>query len=116
MTMFFKCSNPNQLRQAFVDKVNLGNKPGGIASWTIDAQGKITHVATQLEKAGDLITEVIEDTQGRWLAFNFKPRKGVNAKDAQFAFKELSGNILATFIEHFLGQFSEAKFLDRRPK
>jgi len=116
MTIYFECDNPLKLKKAFEDKAALGKSPGGISSWVVGSNGRITHVSSQFGKNGYLEASAFEEKGKKYLRFICGWPNGVSQEDKNFAFKELSGNILATFIEHFTGSFTRAIYVDGRKK
>lgn len=116
MTMHFECDDPVKLKKAFEDKAALGKKPGGISAWIVGSDGKITHVSSQFGKHGYLKASTRESKGKKYLTFACGWPAGVSQEDKNFAYKELTGNILGTFIEHFTGSFTAAIYIDGRNK
>lgn len=113
MAIRFECSNPSRLLNQFKSKIALGNKSGGISTWKEDSDGDFTHVADQIAGKGYLVAHVTNAAPSS-LSFYVKYYKNATTAERKLAFKELSGNLLATFIDHFGADFDQAVFFDAR--
>jgi len=114
MTIVFDCNDPKSILKSFKDKIALGNKTGGIASWEVDKDGDFIHLAEQIKNKAYLTYAINDSTRPFSITFNAKFYEKATPDERRFAYKEITGNILATFIEHFSGKFQSATFTDTR--
>ncbi|EKT4101704.1 TPA: hypothetical protein ACGW13_001472 [Stenotrophomonas maltophilia] len=110
----FYTQSPEALLRAFKEKVDLGNEEGGISTWTVGRDGHFIHSSLQLKNIGYVSPKVINDGEEKKLRFSIYWRQETTAKEQQFCYKELSGNLLATFVDHFSNQFTKAIHTDVR--
>ncbi|WP_075677761.1 hypothetical protein [Stenotrophomonas sp. TD3] len=110
----FYSTSPDALLHAFKEKVALGNKEGGIATWTMDKDGDFIHSSPQLKDLGYARPTVVNDGKEKCLRFAIFWRNETTAKEQKLCYRELSGNLLATFIDHLSDQFSQAVHKDVR--
>ncbi|MBO1747553.1 hypothetical protein [Stenotrophomonas indicatrix] len=112
MKMYIYCDFPSELVGNFKKKISLGNKEGGISAWSVDKDGDFTHESKQISNRIFLRATVREKTSQSAAALIFEARQylDVTEVDKAFARKEIMGNILATFIDHFSDQFTSAAY------
>lgn len=113
MKMYFYCDSPAVLVENFKEKISLGNKDGGISTWSVDKDGHFTHESKQISKRICLKATAREKTSKSDPALMFETMqyKDVSEEEKAFARKEIMGNILATFIDHFSDQFTSAYYV-----
>lgn len=112
--LVFYTQSPEALLRAFKEKVALGNDEGGISTWTIDKDGHFIHSSPQLKDISYVSAKVINDGEEKNLRFSVYWRQGTTVKEQKYCYKELSGNLLATFVDHFSSQFTKAVHTDVR--
>jgi len=111
----FYTKKPNALLQAFEAKIKKGSSEGGISGWKKSDSGDFTHVADRSKGVASFAAKVVTpEGSEAYLQFILSWGKDNAQADIDYAFKEMTGNLLATFIDHFSGDFSKAVYSDGR--
>lgn len=110
MALKFYTKSPDLLLSNFKAAIKKGNSEGGISTWFSKPEG-FGHSAQQLNGKGLMQASVNTETERPYLQFTYVKGDGVIST---YAFRELHGNLLSTFIEHFSSQFTYANYIDRR--
>lgn len=105
MTVQFYTSDPAALLAKFKEKIKLGNKEGGISTWKFK-DGDFYHVADQLIDGAKVNPNII--TTGKSPSLEFRIHQIGDKSISVYCYKELHGNLVATFIEHFSQDFTSA--------
>lgn len=109
MTVKFYTDKPSNLLAKFKEKIEIGNKKGGISGWTLK-NGSFFHASSELKDA-KLSAKIVTDAKYPHIEFHVI-RSGESLVSI-FSYKELHGNLIATFIEHFSSDFSSASIVSK---
>lgn len=110
MALKFYTKSPDALLNNFKAAIKKGNSDGGISTW-FSKPGGFGHSSQQLKGKGLMKASVNTETDHPHLAFTCVKDDG---DFSNYAYRELHGNLLSTFIEHFSSQFTSANYIDRR--
>jgi len=111
MAVYIVTENPSALLKKFKDKIAATGKDS-INTWVSKNSG-FEHTSQQL--AGKALLKVEETEYEGEKALRFLAKKvGEPENWAEYIYPELHGNIAATFIKHFRGEFKHAVAVDER--